>query len=455
MRGACLSGRLNAAEGLQPPVRGVRAGSPQPSGRRGGGGRPRPGRRRGGWRRSATVPPWAATSSATMARPRPLPPSSRARASSRRTNRSNTRSRSASGMPGPSSSTASTHPAVALGDRQGQVAGRRGGRRCRRGCAAPAAARRRRRRPGRPTPRWCRPAARSPSRSRRGLVEHQVVEVDRALPQGRGCARRPGSAAAGPRPGAGAGGPRPARSSASSVVVVRPGWARATSACWRMEATGERSSWEASETSRRWRAWACSSRPSMRFIVRARRPISSSAGGSGTRRCRAAAEIASTSARIASTGARARPTTIQVVTATTTSSSGSPTASSPLTAADRLVDGLGGPDDHHRAPPQRGVGARGHGQERAVLARRARPAGTSTSAESPGRSRATGGRPGGVGAGRDHPAVFVQHLDQQLVVVVDSAAAVERRRRSEAGPTPTEPAPRPGRAAGLRPAPPG
>jgi len=39
-----------------------------------------------------TVPPWAATISATMARPRPLPPASRARASSSRTNRSKTRS---------------------------------------------------------------------------------------------------------------------------------------------------------------------------------------------------------------------------------------------------------------------------------------------------------------------------------------------------------------------------
>src|SRR5512133_3571441 len=99
-----------------------------------------------------------------------------------------------------------------------------------------------------------------------------------------------------------------------------------------MAATGERSSWEASETSRRWWAWACSSRPSMRFMVRARRPISSSAGGACTRRCRAAAEIASPSARIASTGARARPATTQVIAATNASSSGSPTASSPPTA---------------------------------------------------------------------------------------------------------------------------
>ena len=66
----------------------------------------------------------------------------------------------------------------------------------------------------------------------------------------------------------------------------------------------------------------------MRFMVAASRPISSSASGCGTRRCSCAAEISSTSRRIASTGARARPTANQVVTATTTTSTGSPMISS-------------------------------------------------------------------------------------------------------------------------------
>src|SRR5512132_2525975 len=159
-----------------------------------------------------------------------------------------------------------------------------------------------------------------------------------------------------------------------------------------MAATGERSSWEASETSRRWRAWACSSRPSMRFMVRARRPISSSAGGACTRRCRAAAEIASTSARIASTGARARPATTQVIAATNASSSGSPTASSPPTAVvvsetasvDRATStvrrpsGVSAPTATARNWPSASTGA---------------ASGTVTLADWPGRSRASGARP--------------------------------------------------------------
>ena len=83
-----------------------------------------------------------------------------------------------------------------------------------------------------------------------GLVEHQVVEVDRASAEPEGVLVGPGEQqqvlgqALEPevlgqhRPGQ-LGGAGPVR------------WARATSACWRMAATGERSSWEASETSRR------------------------------------------------------------------------------------------------------------------------------------------------------------------------------------------------------------
>ena len=70
----------------------------------------------------------------------------------------------------------------------------------------------------------------------------------------------------------------------------------------------------------------------MRFMVAASRPISSSALGCGTRRCNCAAEISSTSRRIASTGASARPTANQVVSATTTTITGSPMISSRVIA---------------------------------------------------------------------------------------------------------------------------
>jgi hypothetical protein len=70
----------------------------------------------------------------------------------------------------------------------------------------------------------------------------------------------------------------------------------------------------------------------MRFIVRARREISSFPARCGTRRCNCRLEIASTSVRIDSTGARARPTTSHVTTPTTSRSSGMPAASRPLVA---------------------------------------------------------------------------------------------------------------------------
>ncbi len=98
-----------------------------------------------------------------------------------------------------------------------------------------------------------------------------------------------------------------------------------------MVVIGERSSCDASDTKRRWLFRALSSRSSMRFMVAASRPISSSALGCGTRRCSCAAEISSTSRRIASTGASARPTANHVVSATTATSNGSPMISSRVT----------------------------------------------------------------------------------------------------------------------------
>ena len=181
------------------------------------------------------------------------------------------------------------------------------GRRCRRGCSARAAA------PvaspvirpadtavvsTRRVLRARRSAATAKTRSSRSTARRRIADAPRRL-------RR---AATGPSQGAESAGPRPARSRPGPCRLLRCGWASATSACWRIDATGVRSSWEASETNRRCRCWACSSRLSIWFMVRASLPISSSPGRSGTRRCSSAAEMESTSRRIASTGARARPT---------------------------------------------------------------------------------------------------------------------------------------------------
>src|SRR3990172_5013102 len=97
---------------------------------------------------------------------------------------------------------------------------------------------------------------------------------------------------------------------------------------------GLRSSCEASEIRRRCRVWPSSSRTSIAFIVRARRAISSSPEGSGTRRWSSAAEIAATSRRIASTGASARPTPAHVVTPTMISRTGTAASSTFMIAAE-------------------------------------------------------------------------------------------------------------------------
>ena len=114
-----------------------------------------------------------------------------------------------------------------------------------------------------------RPGAGGPRRTRGRRGRAGAPGPRRARP-------RCGPAGAGRRPGAAPGGSRPARSRPAPRWSSAPGWARATSACWRIDATGERSSCDASETNRRWRAWACSRRASMRFMVVARREISSS-----------------------------------------------------------------------------------------------------------------------------------------------------------------------------------
>ena len=151
--------------------------------------------------------------------------------------------------------------------------------------------------------------------------------------------------------------------------------------------------------------------------VLARRPISSSAGGSGTCRCSAAAEISSTSARIASTGASARPTTTHRH-RHHDQQQRQPDRQQPADRRHRLIDQLrstgrpapsAGPAGCRRRWPRPGT-------------RRSRP-----SALRPGpRPRPTSrAQPShrwaafGVRAGRDHAPAPVQHLDQQLVGIVD------------------------------------
>ena len=71
----------------------------------------------------------------------------------------------------------------------------------------------------------------------------------------------------------------------------------------------------------------------MPFIVCARRWISSSVSGSGTRRCRSSLVMPATSARIASTGESARPTKNHVTPATSETMSGTPTTKMRRSAA--------------------------------------------------------------------------------------------------------------------------
>ena len=263
---------------------------------------------------TAIVPPWRSTMSRAIASPSPVPPSSAVRASSSRVKRSNTRSSLV--RPG--------CPAV-VGHREHGRAGRasasvnehgraRGGRRCRRGCAPPGAAGRRRRRPARRRHAADvdrRPARRS--RSRRGLAQHDVVEVDRlAAPSGAAPASLRGQveqvvdealqpddllehAAVGRRAGRpardGRGRPR-ARSGSGSAGCAARGRRRRRSAA----GGGSRP--------RRGRAWRSSCGPA----GRSRRRLC----GSGTRRWRSVPPMSATSARIASTGRSVRPTSHQI-----------------------------------------------------------------------------------------------------------------------------------------------
>ena len=89
--------------------------------------------------------------------------------------------------------------------------------------------------------------------------------------------------------------------------------------------SGLRNSCDASDTNCRCRCDDWSSRSSIAFIVRARRPTSSSVSGSGTRRWMVEPVISSASVRIASTGRSARPVKYQTANPTSSTSRGTAT----------------------------------------------------------------------------------------------------------------------------------
>ena len=205
------------------------------------------GPRRSGASSITTVPPWCSVIALTIARPRPRPPASRARPSSRRVNRSNTRSRSSGRMPGPSSSTVSSTMSCVGHAARRRPSSSRGARRCRAGCGPLAAAGRVDRARGRPTRDRC----------RRGRV---AAARCRRAPARRGRPRATSSIGAGPSASS-----RRARSSSSLTVSsmrtssasarcatsgqsARSGLCSATSRLVRIDASGLRSSCDASDT---------------------------------------------------------------------------------------------------------------------------------------------------------------------------------------------------------------
>ena len=262
-----------------------------------------------------------------------------------------------------------------------------------------------------------------------------------------GVARRPGRAAAGPRPGAASAGPRPARSRPARRRCVRSGWARATSACWRID--GDRRAQLVGGVGDE----AALARPGP---ARAGPACGSWCGRAGRSRRRPAGRGPAGAARrrrsrrprprIASTGASARPTTIQVVAADHEQQQRQPDREQPGDRArsDSSTPSLRPADDHGARPGRRCRRRR----PRPGTGRR-RPA-RSTSARSSGRRVAppAAGRPA-LGLARDHRAVRVEHLDHELLVVVDG-----QRPRPAASAASTA-ATSVGRAAGPPPAPPG
>src|SRR5437899_6639914 len=279
---------------------------------------------------AVTAAPGAGAIWATIARPRPLPPASLERAESRRTKRSKIRSRSAGGMPSPSSSTASTTPPGPSSRARATLP---------RLWRAALSARLRTSLSSWPLSPDTWPAATPETSMTRGDIARRRLAWSKRMSSrstGSLCLLALPSSIFASNSRSSTRRSRRASSSittpATSAAVVPSGCPRATSACWRIAARGDRSSWEASETKRRCRSWPSSRRASMRFNVLASPAISSWPRGSGNRRCSSLLEMASTSARMRSTGDSARPTSRQATRPTITTIRGTPTTRNLVTA---------------------------------------------------------------------------------------------------------------------------
>ena len=266
------------------------------------------GRRRAARRRSSTVPPCCSTIAFTIESPSPRPPASRARPSSSRVKRSNTRSRSSAGMPGPSSSTVSS---TVLGRRRRELdrdrASSRGGPRCRQvahdagellAAAVHAAGRHPGGVDGHAVAGCTVSSSTSSSRSTSGSdVDRRAVRRSRRGGRAR-AARSPCPPCARPRR---ARARRPRASRRGRRCAARP------RGCVRIDASGLRSSCDASDTNWRWRC-DDSLEPVEHRVHRAGEAADLVVGvGLGHPAVDGGPVIASASTRIASTGRSARP----------------------------------------------------------------------------------------------------------------------------------------------------
>ena len=175
----------------------------------------------------------------------------------------------------------------------------------------------------------------TPGRHPRGVDAHGVAAAGsrrararRGRPRAaRSAARRPATRRAAPARAARSrclpcAGPRRARGAATAGQSARSELRSATSRLARIDASGLRSSCDASDTNCRCRCDDCSSRSSIAFIVCASRPTSSSVPGSGTRRWMVEPVIDAAWSRIASTGRSARPAKYHTANATRSTRSG-------------------------------------------------------------------------------------------------------------------------------------
>ena len=302
---------------------------------------------------------------------------------------------------------------------------RRGRARCRAGCARCAGRRPGARGPARPRLGWCRCAAPTPARAR---AASSRTTSSRSIAVGLG---RRGVRVGGRQDEQVADEPLHLRGDGQQVAGRAPpgrwtpGWASATSSCARCAASGLCRSCETSATKSRCRRADASSRASIRFIVAASGPTSSSTPVSGTRRSRCVlGDRRRPPARIRSTRRRAPPSTSQVPTApAAATTTGTPSQQRPAQRRGGLVDGLQAGADVDR---DRSVGAgAGAGPEPVGLGLGVVRGvdGADDEAGRRGRSRRSARRPGTFGeAARTRPSA-VDDLGDALVVERWSAVA--------------------------------